>query len=243
MELNEFILRVAEGLTHVDAADAGGRSSQRTGQAYLPGVKTMTEVQFVSAFANWWVEAHPNDLKSSYGDPFALEVKYPSISRAKCDLVFCTDGSTLQAPEWAVEFKHISLAGDNGKNNDFNVPKMLSPYLKDRSLMHDLGRLREDPIAAKQAVIGYCFDYSFDTCDEALRRHPDKADVIKNLRSVCRSVDPKGGVYSVLPLVEFANEIYKNEGLVGDLHKAAFSNAWRHPAGGNGWVFGWEVLP
>ena len=242
MELIDFIGRVAEGLPVIDAQDMGGRVSPRTGNPYLPGVKTMTEVVFVKEFSNWWQSTYPHELNAPYGAKVGLEVAYPNISRANCDIIFSTDQMPINDPEWAIEIKHISLAGDNGKNNDFNVPKMLSPYLKDRSLLHDINRLKADPIGRKQAVVGYCFDYSFDSCDEALQRHPDKPDFIENLRKVCRSVDKVDGIYSVIPLVEFANEIYAKDGLVGPLFKVPFQGTWKHPIGGSGWIFGWEVL-
>ncbi len=242
MNLLDLVNRVAEGLPEVDRVTETERASRRTGEIYLPGVKTLTEIQFVEELMDWWSIAHADDFKSTSGIGWAKEVAYKDIAKAKCDLVLCTDGSPLYEPEWGIEFKHISLAGNNGKNNDYNVSKMLSPYLKDRSLMHDILRLKTSSPAQKKAVIGYAFDYSFETCDEALIRHPEHREIIKNLRAVCRSVDVNQGVYSILDLIDFADQIYRNEGLVSPVVKVPFQGAWKHPAGGNGWIFGWEVL-
>ena len=242
MNLEQIVERVAEGLVEVDKLTTTERASRRTGEIYLPGVKTLTEVQFVSEFATWWFDTYPNDFNSISKQALALEVPYRDLRRANCDLVFCTDGSPLHDPEWAIEFKHISLAGNNGKTNDYGVPKMLSPYLKDRSLMHDILRLKASSPAHKKAVVGYAFDYSFETCDEALLIHPNHSDVIANLRAVCRSVDPDSGNYSVSELVDFANQIYKSEGLVGEVVTKVFEGAWKHPVGGKGLIFAWQVL-
>lgn len=242
MELQDIICRVAEGLPIVDSKTTSTRTSARTGKAYLPGVKTMTEVGFVRDLSDWWLSEHPDDFNSSSPYQLALEVDYPELSRAQCDLTFSTDGSDMKFPEWAIEVKHISLAGDNGKNNDYNVQKMLSPYLKDRSLLHDIHRLTNNKIAKRQAVIGYSFDYDFSSCDESLKLHPDKSEVIKELRKVCRSVDPINGNYSIIPLIEFADEIFTSKKFTKtSVIKEKFSGAWTHPAGGKGWVFGWEI--
>ena len=90
--------------------------------------------------------------------------------------------------------KHISFCGDNGIKNDHGVQKMLSPYRKDRALIHDIERLSNSPIAQRKAVIGYCFDYSFSSCDEAAKRHPKEFTRIKNLRATCKENDPTIGV-------------------------------------------------
>lgn len=252
MNLDQILNRVAEGLVAVDSTTTHRSKNKKTGTIYDPGVKTMREPVFVSELAKWWKDVYPKDFSSSgapcscspvggEGNP-ELEHIYTNTPRAKCDFRFSSDGSLMVTPEWAIEFKHLALVGNNGKNNDFGVAKMLSPYLKDRSLMHDIERMRYDPQGSNQAVIGYCFDYSFASLDFAEKIHPDKTDVIDNLRKVCSSVDRINGIYSPIPLIDFADEIYTNLGLVAPVIKKSFQNAWTHAAGGNGYVFAWKII-
>ena len=215
-------------------------ANSRTGEIYLPGVKTMAEPRFVEELLNWWRLEHGEDFDPANASD--VEVKYPNIPRAKCDLIFSTDGSPIDHPEWSIEVKHIALVGNNGKNNDYGVAKILSPYLKDRSLIHDIERMRDFGIGKRKAVVGYCFNYSFDTCADALVRHPAYAEIVGNIREVCRKNNPNSGEYSAIPMVEFANEIFTSRGLVKEFQVQNFENAWRHPCGGSGVIFGWELV-
>jgi hypothetical protein len=239
MDLETILNRFAEGLVAVDASTMHSSANQRTGEIYLPGVKTLREPIFVGELVSWWKEKYPRDFNPENG--VRTEVPYTDVARAKCDLVFSSDGSSLDNPEWAIEVKHIALVGNNGKNNDYGVPKILSPYLKDRSLIHDIKRMQEHPIAKKQAVIGYCFEYSFDSCDLALAKHSTYEEYISNVRTVCKLNGAPGGKLSVLPMAEFADEIFTSKNLVKPLRVKEFKNAWRHPCGGNGQIFGWEI--
>ena len=238
MELHAILERFSEGLVAVDSTSSTESANQRTGEIYAPGVKTLREPKFVEELLEWWLKTYPKDFKSGFGQ---REVPYPDVSRAKCDLVISTDGLHNSTPEWAIEVKHIALVGNNGKNNDYGVQKILSPYLKDRSLIHDIYRMKQHPIARRHAVIGYCFEYDFESCKAALKRHPAEKITVENIRKVCRTNDPVNGSLSVLPMVGFANEIFANLGLVKPLQVSTFSNAWRHPCGGKGQIFGWEV--
>ena len=243
MDLQTIVKRVSEGIPEVDKYTESIRLNRRTRLPLLPGVKTLTEEQFVTDLMNWWTQAHPSDGDHLFGGfTFETQRSYERFKSRKCDLVFSSDGTDLSEPEWAIEFKHISLAGDNGKANGYAVQKVLSPYLNDHSLIHDIERLKADPPARKQAVIGYCFDYSFDSCMEAFTRHPDRRDVINELIKLCRGVDPINGKFTVADLVEFADDIFQKRGLVSSPVTSKFSGAWKHPAGGNGLVFGWQVL-
>lgn len=114
-------------------------------------MKTLREPVFVKELLDWWRTAYKSDFNPK--DASNIEVPYPDVARAKCDLIFSTDGSSLQNPEWAIEVKHIALVGNNGKNNDYGVPKILSPYLKDRSLIHDIKRMQEHKIGKKQNLL------------------------------------------------------------------------------------------
>ena len=239
MELQSLVERFAEGFAVVDVEGALESFNQRTGEAYLPGLKTLKERSAVHAVDAWWPTAHPGDFNPR--SAHFVEVSYPGLARARCDFVVTTDGEL--AHEWAVEVKNVALVGNNGKNNDFCVPKVLSPYLKDRSLMHDILRLRQYPVARRQAVLGYAFEYSLETCTQALERHPQHAEFIGNIRSVCKTNDPVGGRLPIEPLIDFADEIFRSRRLVvGPVCQAAFE-AWRHPCGGYGRVFAWEVAP
>jgi hypothetical protein len=239
VELQEIVGRFAEGIVAVDASTKHVSANQRTGEVYLPGVKTMSEPKFVEEFLEWWLLNHNSDFSPT--NAIDREVPYKNIPRAKCDLILSTDGSKLENPEWSIEVKHIALVGNNGKNNDYGVAKILSPYLKDRSLIHDIDRMRNFGIGKRKAVIGYCFDYSFKSCEEALSKHPNQVDTIKNMQDVCKKNNPETGEYSAKPMVEFADEIFRSRGLVKNLIKLGFQNAWRHPCGGSGLIFGWEL--
>ena len=240
MELSQILERFAEGLLYVDANTEFVGANRRTGEVYLPGVKTMNEPKFVEELLDWWRLEYSND----FSPPGASdrEVPYENLRRANCDLVFSTDGSSLEKPEWSIEVKHIALVGNNGKNNDYGVQKILSPYLKDRSLIHDIERLRSHGKGKRKAAIGYCFDYNFSTCEEALTKHPQHEDIVHEIREVCRKNDPAKGSLSVIPMIEFADEIFQNRGLVKPVIAKGFSNAWRHPCGGYGYIWGWELL-
>ena len=95
----------------------------------------------------------------------------------------------------------------------------------------------------RQGVIGYGFEYNKNSISTAKTKFPEQFETVKNLESVCKSVDKNTYDYSVLPLIELADEIYSGLGLVKRVVKISFADLWRHPTGGNGWVFGWEVIP
>lgn len=238
LELQAILNRFSDGLIYVDE-HTETISLDKKKQPYLKGVKTMREVSVVKEIVEWWKSKYPNDFTSlaDVRDFFP----YPASKKDFCDLVFSSDGESIDNAEWAIEVKHISFLGDNGKNNDYNVQKVLSPYLKDRSLIHDIHKLRKNPVARKQAVIGYCFNYDFSTCDEALRLHPEQKIRIKQMRAVCKKNNDKTGELNIKDVVDFANQIFTTNNLARNLVQKDFTNAWRHPCGGGGTIFGWEV--
>lgn len=239
MELKQIMTRFSEGLIEIDSNTQHVSHNRTTGKAFLPGVKTMGEPKFVEEFVEWWKQKYPQDFNPTFA--IEREVAYTDIPRAKCDLILSTDGSDLSDPEWAIEIKHISLVGNNGKNNDFGIAKILSPYLKDRSLIHDIQRLKDFGRGKKKAVIGYSFNYSYSTCEEALSKHLNQVEYISNIKEVCKKNDPQSGTYSVIPLIEFADGIFTTKKLVRPVELVSFEGAWRHPCGGNGTIFGWEL--
>lgn len=235
VELQEIAERFAAGLTELDSLEAEPRFSPRTGEMYLPGVKSMAEGGLVDALDSWLGSNHPDLFVDA--SAHATGVPYPTLARTKCDFVFTTV-EPVSPPEWAVEVKNITLIGNNGKRNDFAVAKMLSPFLKDRSLLHDVLRLRTYPLGRRHAAIGYAFSYDLDTCAEARERHPEHSAQIAEIETVVRT---NGNSLSVDPLLDFADGIMRVRNLItGPLVRVPFE-AWRHPCGGRGVVFGWEV--
>lgn len=231
--------RIAELLVEVDRRAPLGKTSQRTGAMYLPGVPALSETDVRDLLVSEWTRTRAADFEPV--GAVKKEVPYPRLPRARCDILFSTAGWKSDVPEWAIELKRIQFIGDNGKNNDFNVQKMLSPYLKDRSLIHDIERMRNHPLASRHAVVAYAFSYSFSSCDEATARHPSQIERIQNVRDVCRKNDPVGGVLSSDDLIDVANLFFTSRGVVRDSAVVPFANLWRHPCGGSGNVFGWEV--
>ena len=235
MELSQIVHRYAEGLNAIDQEVTLERSNQRTREVYLPGLKTMLERDAVDQLDQWWARTHPDDFVSL--SAHSTQIPFHGQGRNSCDHVITTEGPE-SPPEWAIEVKYLQLVGDNGKRNDYAVAKALSPYLKDRSLYHDILRLRQNPIARRLAVIGFSFTYNEETCAEAFQRHPDQAERISEIVRVCLTNE---GTLSPRPLVEFADGIFGIKELVlGNFIKADFE-AWRHPCGGRGVVFGWEI--
>jgi hypothetical protein len=236
MELVEVISRYAQALGALDSVANTDRANQRTGEFYKPGIKGMTEPQVVKAVDQWWGETYPQDFLDPYTK--RVGVKYLEMQTpTKCDHVFTTEGNGAE-PEWAIEWKNVVLVGDNGKRNDFTTGKILSPYLKDRSLLHDVLRLRQNKLARRHAVVGYGFNYDMNTCEEAKHRFPEFAETVLNMQEVCRG---NGGELSIHPLLDFAEPILQLRGLVSGPRAQSDFTAWAHPAGGNGIVFGWEV--
>ena len=236
MELSEIVDRYAQAINAIDNMPLPGRINQRTKQRYLPGVKSMLEVDLIEHIAAAWETQHPSDF--DFPGANRTQIPYPGQRRNKCDHVLTTDG-VVGDPEWAVEAKYLHLVGDNGKRNDFAVTKALSPYLKDRSLYHDVVRLRETPMARRQAVIVISFNYSSQTCEEALRLHPSESERVHEIAETCRT---NGGTLSVKPLIDFADGILRVRQLVQGSYTVSHFNAPRHPCGGTGVVVGWEIL-
>ena len=85
-----------EGISAVDANTQHASANRRTGEMYLPGVKTMNEPKFVEEFLEWWRKEHADDFSPRGASD--REVKYPGIPRAKCDLIFSSEGSPLSTP-------------------------------------------------------------------------------------------------------------------------------------------------
>ena len=128
MELSTIVERFASALLEVDATTETIKFNRRTKEPYLPGLFTLNEVETVSEVREIWLRDYASDFQEV--SDVVIEFPYPNIPKARCDLVFSSDGRGIADLVWAIEVKRIQFVGDNGKNNDFNVQKILSPYLK-----------------------------------------------------------------------------------------------------------------
>lgn len=243
MNFNTILDRVAVGLVHVDSSTTTINKS-RKGHVYLPGLPTLYEPQCAEELMSWWVNAYSGDFMDV--SHIQTSFLYPNSSKNMCDIVFSSDGiwpnSNMKVlPEWAIEIKKIVFVGDNGKNNDYGPSKFISPFLKDRSLAHDVVKLNSSSIARNKAVIGYGFNYDITTLTKALSMFPQFSDRIKNAMLVCKKAGMPNNELKMDYLLEIADFIIQKQGVTGSVQVRNFKNAWKHPLGGNGIVFGWEI--
>lgn len=239
MELEHILKRFAEGLIYVDK-NSEIKNSSRKGINYLPGLTTIYEPQCADELMKWWVKTYPDDFYTPY--EVYVNYSYPDHPANKCDILFTSEKTNSDKPEWAIELKKIAFLGDNGKNNDYGPSKLISPFLKDRSVAHDVVKLKEADIARKKAVIGYGFNYSEESLNEALQKHPEFADRIKTATKIVKSGGTLDNKLELAPLLEIADFIVSKLGYVKPLSTIPFSGAWRHPLGGNGTIFAWEFI-
>lgn len=149
---------------------------------YLPGVGAMTETEVRDAVA----EAMARTLGDRY-ENVRPELPYRGIRGAKCDLAFGEVASGADRVGWSIELKRISLVGDNGKNNDFGLAKILSPFPLHRSAIRDAQRLRDRRRTDRGAIVMYGFDFDEAVVDDALARceelgiGPDRARNLEQL--------------------------------------------------------------
>lgn len=235
MELQQIVERYAEAIEHVDETIATSGANPRTGVIYRLGFKSLDEAPAVEAIDQAWEHLHPSERQIH-----SMMLRYPNLpATAKVDHVITTDG-IQPGDEWGIEVKRLQFVGDNGKRNDFATTKVLSPYLKDRGMLHDSLRLREYGFTRRVAVIGFSFDYDRATLLEARARHTS-ADSVTVLVEIEKLLGVNGGHLRTRPLIEFADAIMGLRGLTTGPRAEARFEAWRHPAGGRGTVFGWEI--
>lgn len=235
VELREIVDRYAEAAERIDVTNSHRPGvNARTRTAYADGFKALGENAAVRAIDETWRDNHPGELIHS-----DVDVRYPGLpANAKCDHVIGTPGQAHE--EWGIEVKRLQHVGDNGKVNGYAPAKVLSPYLNDRGMLHDALRLREYGFTERVAIIGYCFDYDADSLAIARLRHAsDAANAV--IDEVQKVADGNGGHMRTRPLIEFADAILGLRGLTTGPRAEATFEAWRHPAGGRGIVFGWEV--
>lgn len=235
VELREIVERYAEAIPRVDNGLTTSGVNPRTQMPYRVGFKTLNEAPAVEAIDREWEAQRPGERSQR-----STNVPYPTLSRIHIDHVITTAGSSASVPEWGIEVKRLQHVGDNGRVNDYTTSKILSPYLKDRGLIHDALRLREHGFTRRVAVLGYSFDYDEASLQAARKAHssPDAAEVINEVGKV---VHRNGGTLHTRPLIEFVDAIMSLRGLIVGPRAEARFEAWRHPAGGRGLVFGWEI--
>lgn len=235
MTLIDIVNKVSSLLPVVDRT-----TSILSNPKYLPGVPTMYEEHFVKELVRIWRQSYPGDFLSIP----SISLSYPSAPRNKCDLVFSSNGysSSVFQHEWAIEFKRLQLVGNNGKNNDYGIPKLISPYLKDRSIFHDVNRLHHSSFTKSKGVILYAFDYDFQIINARRSLFPREKGTLDNLYKVCSAVDANNGTYNIIPVVQISDWYLQSKGLLlSNSYTSTFQNANRHPTGGEGRVVGWEV--
>jgi len=240
VELKQILDRFADGLHYVDATTSIINSNSKTGK-YRPGLTQLHEDHARDELVSWWKQTFRTDFKNP---DCALreitEIKYPENKLKRCDIVFSSQDYFGSGQEWAIEFKYIRFIGDNGKKNPYGAGKFLSPYMMETSLITDLIRLQKSAIAKRKAVIGFSFNYSFESLEKSKTFHPDMEEIHKNMKEVLRSNDSSNGIVSIDNLLEIVNFAVQKYGLQTEAEKSYF-DAWRNPTGGNGVVFGWEV--
>ncbi len=155
MELKEIVERIAGLIPVIDSTTEIQNHNRRNKRPYVKGIVTLFEPDFTKELVRCWPSKYPSEL--SFIDD---EYSYPS-SKETCDLVITN--SEIELPfgqfEWAIEMKYLRLVGNNGNNNDYVMQKAISPFLKDRSLVHDIEKLKLATFGQRKAVIFYGFDY------------------------------------------------------------------------------------
>lgn len=227
MDLQTIVERYAEVFEYIDPTAHNPN--------YQPGMQALTETQLLSLVDGAWDSLYPQERLCH-----ATEVRYPTLqATTKLDHAFSTDSLVLEGLEWGVEVKRLQFAGNNGGQNDHQVAKVLSPYLKDRGLLHDALRLQQHGFTRRIAVVAYGFNYDDDSLAHAANLHtsPPAAATVARLRDLVR----RNGPLHYRPLVEFADAIIRLRGWTKGPRAEAEFQAWRHPAGGKGVVFGWEI--
>jgi len=253
MELKVIVERLVEALIKVDAETTTIHESRSGSGAYLPCVGTIWEDDFTREAIIEWNDNHPNDFLEFSKD--WLEVKYPK-KRGKCDLCIRSTDHNVNigepAFEWAIEMKYVRFVGDNGKNNDYGVTKVASPYRKDRSSVLDAERLGEFDLAKRKAIVMYGFEFDSASYDHAVNwceknsvgddktKNLDKA---KNMKGVLHKEDSETHHMSMLDIVPlFEAAVGVRDIKLGKLEHKGFDGLSRHPLYRKGRILAWEVL-
>ena len=263
MELEQIVGRIAALIPIIDDSTEIQNHNRRNKRPYLKGVATLFEPQFTKELVRCWNEYYPGELAHIHD-----EHPYHG-SKETCDFVLTSKGFEVEFGnfEWAIEIKYLRLVGNNGNNNDYVLQKSISPFLKDRSLVHDIEKLKNATFSKRRAVIFYGFDYNEKSVEnaetiskkitESLGNsnryvelpeniddfiHSDIVPIARNLGRVIRSVNKHGNEYSLGPVTGVIDSyITKIEEIIDGPKTSTFSGLKRHPCGEFGRVVGWEI--
>ena len=263
MELEEIVSKVAKLIPVIDSNTKIQNRNRRNKRPYVKGVATLFEPQFTQELVAFW-KKEDGDSVSWIND----EHPYPD-GRETCDLVLSSkeEPHELGSFEWAIEMKYLRLVGNNGNNNDYVMQKAISPFLKDRSLVHDIEKLKNATFGKRKAVIFYGFDYNSDShnhadliCQRVIDSigHTDyyveapenldkflNDDLIptpNNLKRVIKSVDKYDDTYSLESVTKVIDAFLTVNNIASKgPFVSKFSDLERHPCGQFGRVVGWEI--
>lgn len=253
MDLSFIASRLAELLPIVDSKTTTQRASRSGSGDYIPCVGTIWEDDFTKEVITEWSKRYPSELPG-FSDKW-IEVKYPN-RRGNCDLCINTQDYEIELGEpkyeWAIEMKYVRFIGDNGKNNDYGVTKVASPYRKDRSSVLDAERLSDFTIAKRKAIIMYGFEFDSASYDHAISwcdknsKESEKSKNIErsnNMKKILHTEDPdlnEMSMLSLIPLFEAASGTRKIN--LSNCSHYEFDNLIKHPLYRKGRVIAWEVL-
>ena len=252
VELEKISQRISEYLPVVDAITQTQRASRTGSGAYIPCVGTIWEDDFTREVVQEWSKDAPGELPGFSND--WLEIRYPN-HRGNCDL--CLNGKGYssgfgQPPfEWAIEMKYVRFIGDNGKNNDYGVTKVASPYRKDRSSVLDAERLLGFDLASRKAIVMYGFEFDSDSYANALdwcNSYSSPSDMKKNMqrakdmKGVLDKEDPVSHRMELTSLISLFEAAAKTRGIrLGSVIQNTFDGLDRHPLYSRGRVLAWEI--
>ena len=253
MDLSIIASRLAELLPLVDSKTTTQRASRSGSGDYIPCVGTIWEDDFTKEVIKEWSIRYSSELPG-FSEKW-IEVKYPN-RRGNCDLCIKTKGynADLGEPpyEWAIEMKYVRFIGDNGKNNDYGVTKVASPYRKDRSSVLDAERLGDFSLAKRKAIIMYGFEYDSASYDHAISWcNKNSIGSVKlkniersnNMKKILHTEDPVSNqmsMLSLIPLFEAASKTRKIK--LSKCSNYEFDNLTKHPLYRKGRIIAWEVL-
>jgi len=251
MELSLIASRLAEILPIVDAKTTTQRASRSGSGEYIPCVGTIWEDDLTREITEMWSKSYPDELPE-YSDKW-LEIRYPN-KKGNCDL--CLNGPDYspvlgQPPyEWAIEMKYVRFIGDNGKNNDYGVTKVASPYRKDRSSVLDAERLKGFTLAKKKAIVMYGFEFgpksfknAVEWCNNVEGEEKNKnLERAKNMKNVLDKEDPETNAMDMLSLIPLFEAATHARGIqLSESVDYDFQNLTRHPLYSKGRILAWQV--
>ncbi len=253
MELSLIVSRLAELLPIVDNKTTTQRASRSGSGDYIPCVGTIWEDDFTKEVISEWSSMYPSELPG-FSDKW-IEVKYPN-KRGNCDLCIRSNdyNPVLGEPpyEWAIEMKYVRFIGDNGKNNDYGVTKVASPYRKDRSSVLDAERLVDFTLAKRKAIVMYGFEFDSASYDHAISwcdNNSTGSEKLKNIersnnmKKILHTEDPdlnQMSMLSLIPLFEAASKTRKIQ--LSECSYFEFNDLSKHPLYRMGRIIAWEVL-